>query len=275
MALLKIKKTKPVEEVEQTPPTEETKVEAKQSYEATHLLNPLCLAAIIVNNGQAEAVNKILYKAGASFSVIGHGNGTAPSRVYEVLGVSNELKRIIYSPMTFETWLKVKPLLIERFSVSKFAKGLALLIPLTSICGVSAYKFLTNTRNLETGKGVKEMDLSTVQPGFEVVMAIVNDGFTDLVMEAAKKAGARGGTILQARGTGNKEIEQFFGVRITPEKQIVMIIVPKDIRDEVLRLIYEAAGLNTKGQGIAFSFATSDVVGIQTENKEVTSGEVK
>ncbi|MCR4562921.1 MAG: P-II family nitrogen regulator [Bacilli bacterium] len=119
------------------------------------------------------------------------------------------------------------------------------------------------------------MDLSTVQPGFEVVMAIVNDGFTDLVMEAAKKAGARGGTILQARGTGNKEIEQFFGVRITPEKQIVMIIVPKDIRDEVLRLIYEAAGLNTKGQGIAFSFATSDVVGIQTENKEVTSGEVK
>ena len=86
-------------------------------------------------------------------------------------------------------------------------------------------------------------------------------------MDAAKKAGARGGTILTARGTGNKDIEKFFGVVITPEKQIVMILVPKAIKDKVIESIYREVGINTKGQGIAFSFPASDVVGIVDSGK--------
>ena len=102
----------------------------------------------------------------------------------------------------------------------------------------------------------------TRNENYEVVFAIVNDGFTDLVMEAARGKGAKGGTIINARGTGNKEIEKFFGVSITPEKQIVMILVSKEIKNDVLTAIYQAAGLNSKGQGIAFSVPVSDVVGI-------------
>ena len=97
---------------------------------------------------------------------------------------------------------------------------------------------------------------------YEMIMAIVNDGYTDLVMDAAKKAGARGGTVLTARGTGNKDIEKFFGVVITPEKQIVMILVPKDMKDAVIASIYKECGINTKGQGIAFAMPVSDVIGI-------------
>jgi nitrogen regulatory protein PII len=105
-------------------------------------------------------------------------------------------------------------------------------------------------------------------------MAIVNDGFTDLVMDAAKKAGARGGTILTARGTGNKDIEKFFGVVITPEKQIVMILVPKAIKDKVIESIYKEVGINTKGQGIAFSFPAADVVGIVDSAKPADSAPI-
>jgi len=109
--------------------------------------------------------------------------------------------------------------------------------------------------------------MSGEKKNYEVIMAIVNNGFTDLVMNAAKGAGARGGTIINARGTGNKDIEKFFGVVITPEKEIVMILVPKEIKDNVLAALNKEAGIDTKSQGIAFSMPVDDVVGLVTDDQ--------
>ena len=103
---------------------------------------------------------------------------------------------------------------------------------------------------------------------YECIMSIVNHGYTDLVMESAKRAGATGGTVLSARGTGNAEIEEFFGVKVTPEKDIVLILVPHAIRDKVLAAVNEGAGMSTKGMGIAFSLPVSDVVGINHPSEE-------
>ena len=102
-------------------------------------------------------------------------------------------------------------------------------------------------------------------PAYEAVFCIVNDGFSDVVMDAAREAGARGGTVIHARGTANKEAEKFCKITIQPEKEIVMILVPADIKDDVLRAIYRNAGLKTEGQGIAFSVAVDDVVGMSGE----------
>lgn len=97
---------------------------------------------------------------------------------------------------------------------------------------------------------------------YEVVFCIVNAGFSDIVMDAAKEVGARGGTVIHARGTANKEAEQFFHITIQPDKEIVMILVPAEIKDAVLHALYRNAGLKTDGQGIAFSMAVDNVVGI-------------
>lgn len=96
----------------------------------------------------------------------------------------------------------------------------------------------------------------------EVILCIVNTGFSETVMEAAKDAGARGGTILNARGTANKEAESFFKIAIQPEKEIVMILVDSKIKDDVLHALYQKAGLDTMGQGIAFALPVEDVVGL-------------
>ena len=101
---------------------------------------------------------------------------------------------------------------------------------------------------------------------FELVIALVNTGFTELVMDAAREAGAHGGTVVHARGTGNKEMEKRFGVVVTPDKEMVLILVNKKISDKVLEAIYKQAGLQTKGQGIAFSLPVSDVVGLKLEH---------
>lgn len=97
---------------------------------------------------------------------------------------------------------------------------------------------------------------------YELILCIVNAGFTDIVMDAAREVGARGGTVLNARGTANKEAEQFFHITIQPDKEIVLILVPEEIKDKVLHAVYQHAGLKTAGQGIAFSVTVDDVVGI-------------
>ena len=100
---------------------------------------------------------------------------------------------------------------------------------------------------------------------YEMILCIVNAGFSDLVMDAAKAEGARGGTVIHARGTANKDAEAFFHITIQPEKDVVMLIVPKTIKDNVLHAIYKHAGLESDGQGIAFSMPVSETAGIEKE----------
>lgn len=105
---------------------------------------------------------------------------------------------------------------------------------------------------------------------FEMILCIVNTGFSETVMDAAKEVGARGGTVIHARGTANKEAEQFFHITIQPDKEIVMILVPEQIKDDVLHAIYRSAGLKTEGQGIAFSLPVDEVVGITAQSTDKT-----
>lgn len=96
----------------------------------------------------------------------------------------------------------------------------------------------------------------------EVIFCIVNTGFADSVMSAAREFGAKGGTVLGARGTANPDAEKLFGVFIQPEKEIVMILVESKIKNDILHALYNKVGLNTAGGGIAFSMPVSEVVGI-------------
>ena len=98
----------------------------------------------------------------------------------------------------------------------------------------------------------------------EVIFCIVNSGYSEAVMDAAKKLGASGGTVINARGTASKAAETFFHITVQPEKEIVMILVPEEIKDAVLHALYSEVGLDTAGQGIAFSMPVDSVVGLSS-----------
>ena len=99
----------------------------------------------------------------------------------------------------------------------------------------------------------------------EIIMCIVNSGFSETVMDAARELGAKGGTVIRARGTANAEAERLYGIAIHPEKEIVMILVNSAIKNDILHALYKAAGLNTPGHGIAFAMPVEDVVGISDQ----------
>ena len=100
---------------------------------------------------------------------------------------------------------------------------------------------------------------------YEVIITIVNDGFADLVMDAAKSHGARGGTVMRARGSGIHEAEKFFGIEIQPEKDFVLTLVKKEHKNEIMRAILNEAGLKTPGKGICFSISAQIADSVKSE----------
>jgi hypothetical protein len=94
------------------------------------------------------------------------------------------------------------------------------------------------------------------------ILAIVNKGFAEVAMESAKACGAKGGTILQGRGTISKEAEKVFNISIQPEKEIVLILAKSELIDGILKGLYNAIGSATQAQGIAFAIPVDEVIGI-------------
>ena len=97
----------------------------------------------------------------------------------------------------------------------------------------------------------------------EVIFAIVDAGFAEDVMDLAREQGARGGTILNARGVAREEAAAFFGITLHAEKEILMMVVERDIRDRILNAIYKEMGMAKKAKGIAFSLPVESVVGLK------------
>ena len=113
-----------------------------------------------------------------------------------------------------------------------------------------------------------------MKKGFKCILAIVNTGFSEVAMEAAKACGAKGGTILHGRGTISKEAEKFFEISIQPEKEIVMILAQNDLVDNILKGLYSEIGTSTPAQGIAFALPVDQVVGIDNnQNSKKKVGE--
>lgn len=103
---------------------------------------------------------------------------------------------------------------------------------------------------------------------YEVIFCIVDAGFSDSVMSAARECGAGGGTVLNARGTAKEEAEKLFNISIQPEKEIVLILIDSSIKDNILHTLYKEVGLNTEAQGIVFSVPVNNVVGLSKNNSE-------
>ncbi len=96
----------------------------------------------------------------------------------------------------------------------------------------------------------------------EVIFAIVNSGYAEDAMDVAREQGVRGGTIINGRGVAREDEATFFGITIHADKEILMMVVEKEIRDKVLHALYKEMGMGAKAQGIVFALPVSDVAGL-------------
>ena len=108
--------------------------------------------------------------------------------------------------------------------------------------------------------------MDEIKNEYTLIATIINRGFSDDVMDAAREAGARGGTVVYAHGTGLHEGNGFFGLSIHPEKEISLIIADEEHRKEIMQAIVRHNGLSTEGAGITFSLPVTNIAGIAKIN---------
>lgn len=98
---------------------------------------------------------------------------------------------------------------------------------------------------------------------YELLVVIANQGYTEMIMEAARKASATGGTVLHAKGTGMEKAETFLGVSLAQEKEMIFLVVKKEAKNPIMRAVMEEAGLNSKAKSIVFSLPVTETAGMR------------
>lgn len=225
---------------------------------------PLKLLVTIVDRGKGSSAVE-LYRAHAlHFEYLCMGLGTATSKTLDYLGLAETEKDVVLTPIPAPKVKDVIALANEKFGLSHPGRGILFTIPLS---GVSRHipTVLCNPENLSQNVHAKEEAAMESAIRYDLILVIVNRGNTDLVMDAARAEGARGGTVLHARRVGFEDKESLFGFALQPEKEIVTILTPRSQKLDLMKAINKAAGLSTAAAGILFSLPVSDLYGLSPQ----------
>ena len=190
-------------------------------------------------------------------------NGTASDAMLDTFGFA-KTDKVMLSCLLFEQ--QTKPILKklnEEMGLKNFGNGIALTVPLDSIGGESGKNYFLGEKPIVKGDESMQENLSKNV----LIITVANKGWTDAVMNAARKAGATGGTVVKGKGTG-AEMAKFFGVSISEEKEVVYIVASRSKRDAIMQAIMQDAGVNTEARGVTFALPVEDVVGLNLDVNE-------
>lgn len=209
----------------------------------------------ITDRENTAEVDGIYQQAGASLVMTKLGNGTATGKHLSDYGLDATEKAVISTIATPEQTRQIFKSGKRRLRIDIPGNGVMMSVALKSVAGGRTLRYLAETA--EQG-GVPEMDFA-----HELIIVILNEGYSDAVMDAARSAGAGGGTVLHAKGTGKARSEAFFGVRLADEKDVVYIVAHSDEKAGIMRAIHEQAGPETKAGAISFSLPITAVAGLR------------
>ena len=209
------------------------------------------LICAIVNFGLGSKVIKQARKFGIKGGTVCLGKGTSASHLLEVLGISDVRKEIVLLIGNKECAYNAMNELDKKFNFHKPNHGIAFSTSVANLIGSSCNISFEN-RNIEGGEDIM----------FNAIFVVVDRGMAAFVMDAAKSAGAKGGTIINARGSGIHETQKIFAIEIEPEKEIVLILTDTAITENVTRTINENMKLSEPGNGIMFVLDVNKSYGI-------------
>ena len=150
------------------------------------------------------------------------GAGTAVSETLNYLGLERTEKAVIFTTVTDSRWKAVKRQLEHTMNIDVPGTGIAFTIPVSSIGGKRALQFLTEDQDFQIGEETTLKDTK-----YELLIVIANQGYSGLIMDAARSENAGGGTVIHAKGTGMERAEQFLGVSLAAEKEMVLIVIKR------------------------------------------------
>lgn len=221
-------------------------------------MGKLYMTTTIVDRKNAVKYTKLYKEMGQAVTFVALGAGTARGDMLDYLGLEATEKTVIFSVQEEEDWQALKDALRHKLQIDAPGGGIAFIVPLSSIGGKKTLQFL-----LAKDEYQKEEESVLKETAHDLIVVIANRGYIETVMDAARAAGAYGGTVIQAKGTGMEHAEKFMGVSLAAEKEIIFIVTRTEQKNSIMKAVMEQVGTKSKAQAIVFSLPVTDTAGLR------------
>ncbi len=210
----------------------------------------------IIDRSRAEMMVALHKEAGINVCISNLARGTAKKAHLDIHELEATEKTVINAIASGPSVKQLMKSAKKKMYIDIPGNGIMLSIPVKSVTGSRTLEFMTQGQTV--GGTVPNMKVTN-----ELIIIILNEGHSDSVMDAAREAGATGGTVLHAKGTGSANAEKFFGVSIAEEKDLIYILAPSKKKTEIMKAVNEKCGVGTEAGAVSFSLPVSEVAGIR------------
>lgn len=221
----------------------------------------LNLVMAIVNRDRHELMEDIIHGLKLPLAVTQYARGTARDEHLSLYGLAATEKALVFTVADGEQTRKLMRAARLSMFIDIPGNGIMMSVPLKSVGGGRTMAYLTDHKSMNGDRPA--MDFT-----HELICVILNEGFSDLVMAAARPAGATGGTVLSGKGTGARESEKFLGISLASEKDVVLIVAESRRKAAIMKAIVQGAGPGTDAGAICFSLPVTGVEGLRRLNAE-------
>ena len=232
-------------------------------------MHDLCLLCVIVRRDHDDPLVTFFSAHDVNTVTTLLCQGTAGKKLLDLLGLEETEKEFSYVMTTRPRARKLMKALVSEIGLDMPGTGVAFSIPVSSVAGPSSLNHLTQGQDIDLSE-VKEMPNTFL---YELIIAIINRGHSDEVMDAARAAGAMGGTVLHAKGTNPDGEKRFFGLSIADEKEMLMILTAANQKAPIMRAIMEKAGVQSPAHTVMFSLPVESVAGLRSVM--IAAGEIE
>ena len=219
-------------------------------------MSSLFLMITITDRRTTDAFLQLYGQHGVNVALRTVGSGTAVQQTLAALGLEKTEKAVLLAVVTAETWQKIQRDLRRSMRIDVPGTGIAFTVPLSSIGGRRALMFLTQHQPLQWKE---ESTLKDTR--YDLLLIIANQGYTGSIMDAARSAGAGGGTVIHAKGTGMEGAARFLGVELVNEKELVLIVSRTAQKNAIMKAVMD--GADPRAGAIVFSLPVTDTAGLR------------
>ncbi len=223
----------------------------------------LCWVAAIVDRGGGQRAAAVFREMQADLLLGIRGRGTASSAVMDCLGLDEPEKDIVVGLACGHTSVKLLKALGEKLSISRPGHGIAFTLPMSGISLAISRQIKSHSQEGSGSDSNHKEDVPMTEPvKYELIASVINTDLSNPVMDAARKAGCGGGTLVKARELGGDGPRKIFGMTVAPEKEILFVLIPSDRKLAVLNAICDTILKETGEHGVAFSLPVDAVAGL-------------
>lgn len=219
------------------------------------------LLMLIATPKLADRAAELFLKSALPIQYRLNAQGTASSEIMDTLGLGSIDKGVLISTVPQSFGQTMLGLLHSELRLDAVNSGIAFTIPLTGVSNLLLRMMDQTAKETDSAKNGKD-EMSMVTSKYVLISAIVNRGFSSEVMDAARAAGAGGGTVLHSRSIGSEEATSFWGLSVQEEKEIVLILADHEKKTDIMSAISKNCGMHSDAKGVVMSLPIDAVMGL-------------